>query len=326
MLERCSFNVFPYAAEAIYFYTPPAPAGSQRLVQGCLQFADRKLTESSFDVLDETHRVVARIEQWRDRYFEMPVNYYECGVNPQAAYLSSPWLQAESGCWLRRIWPFPDNFFTSSYGIWARILAHLTLSRAERQIWHQFNANDPQRVTWLLGQIVAKDVVRQWAMQTLNIQVAPADIEIAVTTAGHCQAVCPELAAIAPIPPVTVAAYPGGAVAMLVPPEQRAGLHLQQSTHATDQMGNCLTAAEQEWLLASGYDPKSAEILAAFGSAKQAATRAVFGNGNLDQWQIHKYNNLEQQVLLICDQYSCQVKLWLNSDEVLAICLLPQQA
>jgi acyl transferase domain-containing protein len=327
LMGRCNFMVFPYSAEAIYLYGPSKPFHSKLLTRGILQFTADKLTESTFDLIDTNGQVSVRVEQWRDRYFEIPTNYYECGVDPKLAYISSPWLQEESGLFLRRIWPFPDGFFDSSYGIWSRILAHLTLSQTEREIWHNFSLEDPQRISWLLGQIAAKDVVRQWAEQVLNLQVAPADLEIYTTEIGQAYAVCPELQAIADIPEIALSFYHPHVVAILGIPSYRTGIHLQPLAPLEGDPTLQLTwnPVEVEWLVASGYDLNSLETKAVFGSAKVAASRAFSAlMTKPEQWQISNYIPSEQLVTVSCHSYLCEVKiLFSNNEEILAICHYP---
>ncbi|MGK7891923.1 MAG: type I polyketide synthase [Leptolyngbyaceae cyanobacterium] len=327
LIGRCNFMVFPYAAEAIYLYAPPGPVNTKVLTRGILQFTDDKLTESTFDLIDPQGRVVVRVEQWRDRYFEIPTNYYECGVDPKLAYLSSPWLQSETGLCLRRIWPFPDGFFESSYGIWGRILAHLTLSEAERQRWHQFSSQDFQRIPWLLGQIVAKDVIRQWAEQTLNLQVAPADIEIQILETGHVHAHCPELQALAEIPTIILSVCYPHIVATLGAPGYQTGLHLQSLTLSDpDQALRVIwSPAERESIVAAGSDPDSPEITAIFWGIKVAAARALRVVGAVtEQCQISSYDGLKQSATVTWNNYCCQVKVWFNQNkEALAVCHYP---
>ena len=327
LIGRCNFMVFPYSAEAIYLYGPPGKVDSKVLTRGVLQFTGDKFTESSFDLIDPNERVCVRVEQWRDRYFEIPTNYYECGVDPKSAYLSSPWLQAESGLFLRRIWPFPQDFFESSYGIWGRILAHLTLSEAERQIWHHFSPQDSQRISWLLGQIVAKDVVRQWAEQALNLQVAPAEIEIYTTETGQPYASCPELQTITDIPEIVLNFCPPHVVATLGVPGYKTGLHLQPFIPLEPDQARPLgwTSEELAWITSLGYNPNSPETVATFWSAKVAAAEAFTAIATRpEQWQISNYIPDEQLVTMIWNNYCCQVKiLFNNNEEVLAICHHP---
>ncbi len=328
LIGRCNFMVFPYAVEAIYLYAPNFPPNSQLLTQGIPQFTGDKLTESSFDLIAPNGEIAVRVEQWRDRYFEIPTNYYECGVDPKTAYLSSPWLQTESDLFLRRIWPFPEGFFDSSYGIWGRILAHLTLSEAEREIWHHFSAQDSQRMTWLLQQIVAKDVVRQWAEEVLNVQVAPAEIEIYTTETGESYAYCPELQAIADIPKIALSICDPHFVGMIAIPGHKTGLHLQPFASWQQNLNHFQgwTSQELEWILASGYDPDATETIVTFCSAKVAAAKALRTiEPAPEPWQIINYIPTEQVATVIWNNYSCHVKIWFNNndEEVLAICHYP---
>lgn len=71
------------------------------------------------------------------------------------------------------------DFLTAHDRIWERVLAHLVLSRRERQQWWSLAAQPQRRLDWLSGRVAAKDAVRGLARRQWNLDLLPADIEIA---------------------------------------------------------------------------------------------------------------------------------------------------
>lgn len=321
-LQKCNFYVFPYSCDAINFYAPSAPVGTAILTRGNLHFTSDKLTESNFDLVAPTGQIVVQFSQWKDRYFDVPINYYECEINPRAAYLSSPWLQAESGLFLRCIGLFTDGFFDTSYEIWTRILAHWTLSPREREIWYDLPKQDSQHLYWLLERVVAKDGVRQWAEQTLNLLVAPTDIEIVQNESGRFFAVCPDLQAVADIPSIVVSRDRTQVVAALEMPSYRMGLSFQSLTVSDNHLARQFewTQWEREWLTNSGYDVDATTTKIVFWSAKVAATMALQPLASApEHWQIKDYLDREQLVTAVWEGNYCQIALVFHDEMVLAI-------
>src|SRR5699024_7776995 len=92
-----------------------------------------------------------------------------------------------------------DAFLRGHGQIWMRVLAHLILSRGERESWRELAGNDRRRAEWLRGRAAAKDAVRALLRRRDRRDVYPADIEILRGERGepHAQA---RLAGAAPEP------------------------------------------------------------------------------------------------------------------------------
>lgn len=58
-------------------------------------------------------------------------------------------------------------------GIIAVIIAYLVLNQQEREFWYSFPEKSLRRNEWLLGRIVAKDAIRQWAKQHFALEFDP---------------------------------------------------------------------------------------------------------------------------------------------------------
>jgi phosphopantetheinyl transferase len=80
---------------------------------------------------------------------------------------------------------FPEGFFTVHGGVWQRPLAHLVLSRRERELWRSLDTPEPRRLEWLLGRLVAKTALRLHLEEHHGLRLLPADIEILPDAEGR---------------------------------------------------------------------------------------------------------------------------------------------
>ncbi|MEC4982592.1 MAG: beta-ketoacyl synthase N-terminal-like domain-containing protein [Oscillatoria sp. PMC 1068.18] len=313
------FNVFPFRVTAFEQYETPLAAGSYVLCRGKMGFVSELQTEASFDFLDRSGKVIARLTGWCDRYFSVPHEYYQCRLHPATAFLSQPWLQTETGLISRRINPFPEGFLEDSWHIWQRVLAHLVLNQPEREFWYNLPEKGSRRTEWLLGRIAAKDALRQWGQENYQIDLAPVDIEILPDREGKAIATCPELAAFTSLPDVSITHSCGYVVAAVASPPTRLGIDLQRLDYVQveDLVSVAFTPAEIELL--RDFAPKTAIGLWA---AKEAAAKA-FGTGLRgmpQQWCINNYTGELKQVTVSHKSQLFNVQLWYSATEVLAVC------
>lgn len=213
------FNVFPFQVSAFEQYEAPLPPESYLLCRGKIKFISDRQTIASFEFLDRDNQVIARLEGWQDRYFSVPPRYCEFRLHPQFTYLSEPLPQREPGLTVRRIDPFPEGFLDNSWSIWKRVLAHLILTAAEKEIWYSL-PKGTERTDWLLARVVAKDAVRQWAKHNLQLELAPVDVEIHLNSLGQLAVHCPEIEAVTFVPNISVTNNQGCFVATVVPYSQ----------------------------------------------------------------------------------------------------------
>jgi len=314
------FNVFPFQVRAFHQYEAPLPPNSLVLCRGLMRFTSELQTEASFDFLDESGRVIARLEGWCDRYFSVPHKYYQCRLHPQTAFLSEAWMQAETGLVCRRIEPFPNHFLDDGWSIWKRVLAHLMLSEQERNFWYELPEKGPRRTDWLLGRIAAKDALRQWAKQTFNLELAPIDIEILPTQLGKPIVRCPELEAIAAIPDISISHSRGYIVAVLASPNKHIGIDIERLNHVrSEDLLNAAFTTQELQLLPGTQAPGT---IVGLWCAKEATAKAVGTGlqGIPSQWCITHYSTDRQQVTITHRGQAFEVKLWHQDNEVLAIC------
>lgn len=313
-------NCFPFQIKAFQQYVKPLPPGSKVLCRAHIDFISSSQIQAQFELLDEMGQVIACLEQWTDRYYTVPHNFYQCRLQPQTSYLSTAWMQSETGLVFRRIEPFPEHFLDDSWGIWKRVLAHLMLNQTERDFWYKLPEKGGRRTDWLLGRIAAKEALRQWAKQTFNLELASADIEILSTELGKPLVRCPELEAIGWLPDVSISHSRGHIIAAVAPVNMQLGIDLERLDvqRPDDWLVGAFAASELALI------PQiNRQITVGFWCAKEAAAKA-FGTGLKgvpQQWQITEYAQEEQTVTVVHEGKSAKVKIWCWEQEILATCL-----
>ncbi|MCP6761111.1 MAG: polyketide synthase dehydratase domain-containing protein [Fischerella sp. CENA71] len=314
------FNVFPFQVRAFHQYVSPLPPKSAVLCRGLMHFTSEWQTEASFDFLDTTGRVIARLEGWQDRYFSVPHRYYQCRLHPQTAYLSDPWLQVETQLVIRRVEPFPEHFLDDSWSIWKRVLAHLILNESERNFWYNLLQKGIERTDWLISCIAAKDTIRQWAKQNFNLQLAPIDIEVISTTTGKLAVRCPELEAVAGVlPNIAISHAQGFVIAAIAHSGKSIGIHIEHfdSVHTDHLIATAFSESELQQLPQLQHSD-----MIGLWCAKEAVAQAL-GKGlqnDLTQWLITHISSDGQWITVNYDGESFVVQLCYGDRQVLAIC------
>lgn len=312
-------NCFPFQIKACHQYVKPLPPGSKILCRALIEFTSSSQILAQFELLDETGGVIARLAQWTDRYYTVPHNFYQCRLQPQTTYLSTAWMQSETGLVCRRIEPFPEHFLDDSWAIWKRVLAHLMLNQAERNFWYKLPEKGGRRTDWLLGRIAAKEALRQWAKQTFNLDLASADIEILPNDLGKPLVSCPELEAMGWLPNISISHSRGHIIAAVAPANMQLGIDLERLDipRPDDWLIGAFT--EQELALL----PQMNRDAVGFWCAKEAVAKA-FGTGLKgvpQQWKITQYAREEQLITVVHEGKSATVRTWCWEKETLAICL-----
>ncbi|HEY63311.1 MAG TPA: acyltransferase domain-containing protein [Caldilineae bacterium] len=182
-LER-GFVVFPYFLERLDFYGPPLSLREQIRCQARIRLLDAGLVRSDFDLIDQAGRLRIRLQGWEDKRFDLPRRFYRFILDPGSRRLSEPWtkplagLSDEAPYRCRRVHGFAEGFFEAHYGFWEKVLAHLALSRTERQVWRRREGPARRRIEWLLGRVTAKETVLDLLQERYGLALCPADIEI----------------------------------------------------------------------------------------------------------------------------------------------------
>lgn len=314
---------FPFQIASIYQYSSPLPAGQTVLCRSQLTFTSEHQIEAHFELLDSANTVITRIEGWTDICYQVPQNnFYPCRIRPQQEYLSEPWMQVETETICRRVSPFPEHFLDTSWGIWKRMLAHLMLSEPEREQWYALPKQGPRRTDWLLGRIAAKDAIRQWISQYLDMSIAPVDVEIRATAAGKPYAYCPVLPQ-QQLPDISISHSGGYALAALTPEGHRIGLDMERCDRAPTLEAIAYAFSETEQSLLQNVE-QSNQNLAMLGlwCAKEAAAKAtgVGFQGNPQKWIVTQHSAQLDRLVVTADEQLLSVSLWYTPEEVIAVC------
>ncbi len=313
-------NCFPFYVKTFRQYAEPLQPGSVLTCRGSIHFISEQKIEAGFEVLDHSGRVLIQIEKWQDRYYTIPHHFHRCRLNPQTEYLSEAWMQNETGLICRRIDAFPKHFLDDSWGIWKRVLAHMMLNKNEREHWYSLPEAGPQRSDWLLGRIAAKDVVRQWAKETLGIQLAPVDIEIKTTEMGKPYGHC--LPASNPIPDISISHSHNNTVAVLSQPGMRIGIDIEQlnRVHHDDLLVGGAFSNEEIILMESIQSKERPTLIVGLWCAKEAAAKSL-GLGLMgapQKWQVTNFSASDHKVTISYFGQILESQLWYTPTEVLS--------
>ncbi|MPZ19324.1 MAG: acyltransferase domain-containing protein [Luteitalea sp.] len=184
-------DVFPYRVSSLRLYGPVPSSGSQmtcRLRAGAL--GDDQ-TRCDFALVDAAGAVYCEVEGWEDRRFRLPRPLVSLQVDPQRTYLSRSWQTSIDGvappdevaC--SRLDDLPETLLLGHGAIWLNVVAHLVLSRRERERWRGLPAAPARRCEWLLGRVVAKDAVRRLIAERFGVDLCPADVEVLPAESGR---------------------------------------------------------------------------------------------------------------------------------------------
>jgi len=179
-----------------------------------------------------------------------------------------------------------------------------------------------RRNEWLLGRIVAKDAVRQWAKQHFALELAPVDIQILSTSLGKPVVQVPELANLTPLPDISISHSQNFYVAVVSSVGLQVGIDIQKlnAVRSDDWLDVAFSSLELATL--TQLLPKNPNLLMGAWCAKEAAAKAagIGLQGNPHQWQITSYNLLSQEITISYAQEYFISKMYFGKEEIVAIC------
>ncbi|MBW4546920.1 MAG: polyketide synthase dehydratase domain-containing protein [Symplocastrum torsivum CPER-KK1] len=314
------FHTFPFQVKAFHQYGVPLSPGQMVLCRGWMGFTSDRQIESGFEFLDECDRVIVRLEGFLEIFLNVPDEYHQCRNFTHTAYISKPWMQAETGLVCRRIDPFPNHFLDELGGVIKHVIAHLMLTAQEREFWYGLPEKGPRRSDWLLGRIAAKDALRQWAKQSFNLELSPIDIQILPTHLGKPLVQCSALESVGSLPDISISHSRGYVVAAVASrPNIQLGIDLERLdlTHVDDWLTSVFTEQELKLLPHSNK-----ATMVGLWCAKEAAAKAngTGLEGVPNQWAITHYSRDSHQANVSHNKESFNVKLWYQDNEILAVC------
>lgn len=219
-------DIFPYRLTTLDCYGPPPEVGARVECRVRVTHVSEKEIHSDIEILDAQGRVLYRIGKWEDRRFPQTSQFWQLRTAPRESCLSRPSHKGELVCC--HLDSFSREFFEASHGIWLKVLAHLVLSRKERQEWMSMRAPDEQRHAWLLGRCAAKDAVRLLIERHKGLQLSPAEVEIMPDASGRPRVEGAWTRRLGIQPAISIAYNQGAAVALAaLDPGQLAGIDLE---------------------------------------------------------------------------------------------------
>lgn len=166
------FGLYPYRLGRLQLLDTPAQAGDQVLCRARIQ-RDGRRTKASFE-LYQGGRLFARIEDFESRLFHFSKDIFRTIFALDYSVFVSRERVLEDGARASVIEGLSQELFDNSWGIWRRVLAHVTLSATERQLW--LEVPPEQATSWLMRRLAVKDALRRWAQQH-DVWLLPADVD-----------------------------------------------------------------------------------------------------------------------------------------------------
>lgn len=283
-------NCFPFRVRSVKLYAPPPPAGLRLRCDGAITMRGETQLDARWDISDSDGRLLMRAEGWEDRVFAAAERFFALRLDPLRARLSTPALEGQlpAELCIRKLEPLPEGMLDEAGTIWKRMLAHMVLSRAERQQFYALPAQGPRREEWLMGRLAAKDAARDWYRINAGVELAPADVEIDNDSHGKPMLRCAAVPQIQP-PSLSIAHSRRWAYAVASDSSVALGLDYQRPDHVNteDLITGGFAPTEHVWLQAANA-PDRARIALSLWAAKEAAAKAA-GSGLLGRpqdWQV----------------------------------------
>jgi len=275
-------DVFPHHFEQLECFGPLLQPGTRVEGRILITHVSERQVSSILEVIDPAGQVVYRLRDWEGRRFPQSEEFWAYRVCPRDVVLSKPcedWIVPPDrhdslACY--RLDAFPPGFFETSFGVWLKILALLSLGPREREFWSGMKGVEKRRVEWLLGRCVAKDAVRQLVKKRFGIALYPADIEILADGRGQ-PFVDGEWAARLGIKPVVSISHSHGVAVALatLSPEQLVGIDLESVNPQRAEFEGLAFSKEERALLEALPEPHRNEWSLRLWCAKEALGKAL---------------------------------------------------
>lgn len=279
-------DIFPYRLTALECYGPPPEVGARVECRVTVTHVSEKEIHSDIEILDARGHLLYRIGKWEDRRFPQSPEFWQLRIAPQESCLSSLWNEpiaafrqapSEHGplvCY--RLDGFSPEFFEASHGIWLKVLAHLVLSRREREEWISMRAVDKRRHEWLLGRCAAKDAVRLLLEKHLHVKLSPADVQIVPDAYGRPRAEGAWTSRLGVQPAISISHSQGAAVALAaLDAGQLVGIDLESLRQGREGFEAIAFSPEERHMLDAMRQDLRPEWALRMWCAKEAVAKAL---------------------------------------------------
>ena len=284
-LER-GFVVLPFRMGALHLYGPPLPAGEALTCRAHIALVGDHQVRSDLDMMGSDGQLWARFEEWEDRRFDLPEVAFRALLQPLATRLShesplvhDPVNTKSLTAFRIGLDSFPRGWLNAHGGMWARVLAALTLSRRERAIWYGMKTSERRRLEWLLGRIAAKDAVRDLLQRRGWLTLHPADVEILPDAAGRPMVAGAWTSQVPRVPLISISHVEGAAIAVVTDGEGIAGVGVDLERHGRMKPGmEAVSFSEPERAMLAAFEGEERQTWALrLWCAKEASAKATGG-------------------------------------------------
>jgi len=282
-------NCFPFRVRNLRLFAAPPAAGTKLTCRGAIAMQGETQLEARWDLFGADGQLVMQAEGWEDRVFAVPDRFHHFRMHPDTAPLSTPALadRLPAELCVRRLEPLPEGLLDEGGMIWKRVLAHMILSRAEREAFYRLPVAGERREEWLMGRLAAKDAVRDYLQKHGAPALSAADVEILEGPRGKPVVRIAGLPDLAP-PSLSLSHSQRGAVAVASDASVSLGIDYQRPDRIKGEhlISGGFSAAEQGLL--GAQEPARSQQAIALWCAKEAAAKAAGSGleGRPLDWQV----------------------------------------
>jgi malonyl CoA-acyl carrier protein transacylase/phosphopantetheinyl transferase (holo-ACP synthase) len=325
-----NFNCFPSTIERIELYQR-CPQNIQGLSLGARQQPLDVLNKEAehqmnwhFECLDGDGRVMFRISNLTNVYYQVPYRFYTFRRDPLNGRLGKL-NQAfqDDGIVLWELHHLSEKFCSQSEGIFLRILASALLGFDERALWFQLaEKNIRHKRQWLLGRACIKEAVQWWVHQQTGKWLYPADIIVLHDELGAPYVDGWWRDRLVEAPEVSLSHDQRMSVAAVSSPENTVGVDVEQIGRIRHPDAVVHSLNEHEQLLLKGLDKEAwGETLLYLLCSKEAAAKCLgLGlQGQPEKYAVHLENGDWQRCLVVLDEAVVNVKIHREQDTIIAL-------
>lgn len=180
-------DIFPYRLAALDCYAPPSSPGTKFECRVSATVVTATEIHSDIEIAGRDGHIHYAFRGWEDRRFLVPQSLWDLRISPMTASIGRMWPdpvrhQPRSVC--SRV-EFPSEILEASHRIWSKVLAHLVLSKHEREEWYRLSGNTKRSSDWLIGRCAAKDAVRRLVKDGTGREIYAADVVIKADEQGR---------------------------------------------------------------------------------------------------------------------------------------------
>ena len=276
-------NCYPYGLDELHLYGPPGGDGRQARGRARVRVTGENQLRSDIDVIGPQDRLWMRLVGWEDRLFILPTAFHELRYRPRETFLSTPWPEAVAASGTdslvcRRLDDFPDKLLHAHGRMWQYALAHLALSRRERDAWRALPDLDKRRIEWLLVRIAAKDAARQFLKERHGLELSLPDVEVETDANGRPHLAGPWAGDVTPLPAISLSHSQGTGVVLLNGSGAPCGIDIETVNGRSDRIRRAALNHEERELAGSVLGSPGIDWVLRIWCAKEAAGKAL-GHG-----------------------------------------------